>query len=95
MIEATAAGLRLNEQQTSQLNTLGEQTQWVRQNDKAREARPVENAENGSNAKMNLRNETKTDTIIVENEVVVEKYDGNGKLINMTPPGYVPLNKMI
>ncbi len=95
MIETTAAGLRLNEQQTSQLNTLGEQTQWVRQNDKAREERPVENAENSSKSKMNLRNETKTDTIIVENEVVVEKYDGNGKLINMTPPGYVPLNKMI
>jgi hypothetical protein len=95
MIETAAISLRPNEQQTSHLNTLGEQTQSVRQNDKARETRPVENAENDSKPKMNLQSETRTGITIVDNEVVVEKYNSDGKLINVTPPGHVPLNRMI
>ena len=95
MIETTASSLRLNDQQTSHINTLSDQVQMVRENDKARENRQVEKTDNSTKSKMAPDTETRTDTIIVDNEVIVEKYDSDGKLINVVPPGYVPLNTSI
>jgi hypothetical protein len=95
MIETTASSLRLDNQQTSHLNTLSDQVQMVKANDKARENRPVENTDNSAKSKMTPNTETKTDTVIVDTEVIVEKYDSDGKLINMVPPGYVPLSTSI
>ena len=95
MIETTASSLRLNDQQSSHLNTLSDQVQMVRDNDKARENRQVENADNSTKSKMTPDTETRTDTVIVDKEVVVEKYDSDGKLVNLVPPGYVPLSTSI
>jgi len=95
MLETTAASLRLNEQQTNHLNTLSDQVQMVRENDKARENRQVENTDNSTKSKMNPDTETRTDTLIVDNKVIVEKYNRDGELINVTPPGYVPLSTSI
>ncbi len=95
MIETTASSLRLNDQQTSHINTLSDQVQMVRENDKARENRQVENADNSTKSKMTKDTRTRTDTVIKDKEVVVEKYDSDGKLVNMVPPGYVPLSTSI
>ena len=92
MIETTAASLGLNEQQTNHHNSLGDQVQMVRENDQTRENRPVENADNSSKSKMSQDTETRTDTLIVDNKVVVEKYNSEGELVNVVPPGYVPLS---
>jgi hypothetical protein len=95
MIETTASSLRLNDQQTSHLNTLSDQVQMVRENDKARENRQVESTDNSTKSEMTPDTETRTDTVIKDKEVVVEKYDSDGKLVNMVPPGYVPLSTSI
>lgn len=95
MLETTAASLRLNEQQTSHLNTLGDQAQMVKENDKALENRRVENTDNSTKSEMNLDTETRTDTLIVDNKIIVEKYNSDGELINVVPPGYVPLSTSI
>jgi hypothetical protein len=95
MMETTAASLRLNEQQTSHQNTLGDQAQMVKENDKALENRQVEKSEDSTKSKMNLDTETRTDTLIVDNKVVVEKYNSDGELVNVVPPGYVPLSTSI
>ncbi|MCF8128244.1 MAG: hypothetical protein K9N10_06995 [Deltaproteobacteria bacterium] len=95
MIETTASSLRLDDQQTNHLNTLNDQVQMVRENDQARANRRVENTDNSRKSKMTPDTETRTDTIIVDNEVIVEKYDSDGKLINVVPPGYVPLSTSI
>jgi len=94
-METTAASLRPNEQQTSHLNTLGDQVQLVRENDKVRENRQVENTDDATKSKMNLDTETRTDTLIVDNKVIVEKYNSDGELVNVVPPGYVPLSTSI
>ena len=36
-----------------------------------------------------------TKTVVEDNKWVVEKYDQNGKLIRLTPPGYVPFGRMV
>ncbi len=94
-METTAASLRPNEQQTSHLNTLGDQTQMVKENDKALEIRRVENTDNATESKLNLDTETRTDTLIVDNKVIVEKYNSDGEVVNVVPPGYVPLSTSI
>ncbi len=92
MIETTMSSLRLNEPQTSHLNALGDQTRLVREDDQARETRSVENTGGSAEPKMNLNTETKTETDIVDNVVVTEKYDSKGNLVNVVPPGHVPLS---
>ena len=94
-METTAASLRLNEQQTSHLNTLGDQAQMVKENDKALENRQVEKSDDATKSKMDMDTETKMNTLIVENQVIVEKYNSDGKLVNVTPPGYVPLSTSV
>ncbi len=95
MIETTASSLRLNEQQTNHLNSLGDQTQMVRENNQTRENRPVEASDNSGKSKMSQDNETRTDTLVVDNKVIVEKYNSEGELVNVIPPGYVPLNTSV
>jgi len=68
----------------------------VKKNEQVREKRPVEKAEDSSNPKLNLRrDENSTAKNIVEDgQIIVEKYDEDGKLIRKTPPGYLPLGEM-
>ncbi len=95
MIESTATGLGLNEQQTNYSNVIKEQVHFVQRNDKMREKRPVENAEGSPEPKMDLQEETTTNTIIEENQIIVEKYNKDGELVNKIPPGYVPLSERV
>jgi len=95
MIETTASSLRLDNQQTSHLNTLSDQVQMVRENDKARENRQIETADNSTKSKMKPYDETRTDTTIVDKKIVTEKYDSDGNLINVVPPDYSPLSTSV
>ena len=95
MIEATAASLRFNEQQTSHLSSLGDQAQMVKENDKALENRQVEKTEDATKSKMDQDAGNRTDTRVVDNEVIVEQYNSDGKLQKVTPPGYVPLSTSV
>ena len=38
---------------------------------------------------------TLTKTVVEDSKWVVEKYDQNGKLIRLTPPGYIPFGRML
>ena len=93
MIESTAAGLGLNEQQSNLNNIIKEQVDFAQKNDKTREMRPVENAEDSPELKMDLQEETTTKTTVEENHIIVERYNKEGKLVNKTPPGFVPLSE--
>lgn len=95
MIESTAAGLGLNEQQSNLNNIIKEQVDFVQKDDKTREMRPVENAEDSPEPKMDLPGETTTKTTIEENNIIVERYNKEGKLVNKVPPGFVPLSEMV
>jgi len=95
MIESTAAGLGLNEQQSNLNSMIKEQVHFVQKDDKTREMRPVENAEDTPELKMDLQEETTTKTTIEENHIIVERYNKEGELINKTPPGFVPLSETV
>lgn len=95
MFESIAAGLGLNEQQSNLNSMIKEQVHFVQKDDKTREMRPVENAEDSPELKMDLQEETTTKTIIEENHIIVERYNKEGKLINKTPPGFVPLSETV
>ena len=96
MIESTASGLGLNEQQTNANQVVREQVHVAKENEKLKENRPVESAQNSPETKARETGLTRTKTTIDENKViVVEKYDEEGKLVNRTPPGYVPLSETL
>ena len=95
MIESTAAGLGLNEQQLNLNNVIKEQVNLVQENDKTKEMRPVENAKDSPEPKMDLKEETTTKTTIEERHVVVERYNKEGDLVNKIPPGFVPLSEIV
>lgn len=93
-IESIAAGLNLNAQQTNYNTGVNEQGRVVEQNAKAREVRPVEDTGDSSKPKAGANNETTTETIIDDNNVIVfTRYDSNGKEINKVPPGYSPFDE--
>ncbi len=96
MIESTAAGLGLNEQQTHNHNVVREQVHSTRENEKSREKRPVENARGSTETESDGQGERRTKlTINEKNVVVVEKYDEEGRLVKKTPPGYLPLSETL
>ena len=59
---------------------------------KIRKQRPVEESEKGSRPEMDMKSEEdlKSRNILEDGKLVVEKYDGNGRLVSVTPPGYLP-----
>ena len=73
-----------------------EQAVVIKKNDRLREKRPVEKSENSLKSQMNLRDEqdTKAKNIVENGEIIVEKYDKEGRLIRKIPPGYVPFGEM-
>ena len=64
----------------------------VQKTEKIREQRPVEESENGNQSQMNTKSEedVKSRNSLKDGKLVVEKYDMNGRLISVTPPGYLP-----
>ena len=72
-----------------------EQAVVIKKNDRLREKRPVEKSESSLKSQMNLRDEenTKAKNIIENGEIIVEKYDEEGRLIRKIPPGYLPFGE--
>ena len=64
----------------------------VQKAQKVKEQRPVEKSEDGQQAEMNLKSEEelKTRNSLNDGQLVVEKYDESGRLVKVTPPGYLP-----
>ena len=60
--------------------------------EKIREPRPVEESEKGHRPEMDMKSEEdlKSRNILEDGILLVEKYDGNGRLVSVTPPGYLP-----
>jgi hypothetical protein len=60
--------------------------------EKIREPRPVEESEKGHRPEFDMKSEEdlKSRNILEEGKLLVEKYDGNGRLVRVTPPGYLP-----
>jgi len=54
--------------------------------------RPVEESEKGHRPEMDMKSEEnlKSRNILEEGKLLVEKYDGHGRLVRVTPPGYLP-----
>ncbi len=73
-----------------------DQTIVIKKNEQLREKRPVEKSENSSKSKMNLNNEENTTAknILEDGQIIVEKYDEDGRLIRKIPPGYLPFGEM-
>jgi hypothetical protein len=61
------------------------------------EARPVEAADFSSRLETKLRYQERTTTknVFEGGQLIVERYDQEGKLIRRTPPGYLPICKTI
>jgi len=65
--------------------------------EKIREQRPVEESEKGHRPEMDMKSEEdlKSRNILEDGILLVEKYDGNGRLVSVTPPGYLPPGEKI
>jgi nitrogen fixation protein FixH len=64
--------------------------------DKVKKHRPVEKSDDGHKPELKFKSEEelKTRNILKDGQWFVEKYDGDGKLVSVTPPGYLPLGEM-
>ena len=64
----------------------------VQKAEKVKEQRPVEETEDGHQPEMSLKSEEdlKTRNKFEDGKLIVEKYDDAGRLVKVTPPGYLP-----
>ena len=60
--------------------------------DKVKEHRPVEKSEDGHKPEMKLKSEAEVQTRnnVKDGQITVESYDDSGRLIKVSPPGYLP-----
>jgi len=67
----------------------------VQKAERLREARPVEKSNDGEKAKLQSSEENgRNRTRLEDGKILIEKYDEDGKLIKLTPPGYLPFGKI-
>ena len=64
--------------------------------DKVKEHRPVEKSDDGHKPEMNFKSEEelKTRNNLKDGQLFVERYDDDGRLVSVTPPGYLPPGEM-
>lgn len=64
--------------------------------DKVKEHRPVEKSDDGHKPSMDMKSEEelKTRNSLEDGQLVIERYDDDGKLVRVTPPGYLPPGAM-
>ena len=60
--------------------------------DKVKEHRPVEKSNDGQKPEMELKSEQemKTRNNLEDGKITVESYDESGRLVKLSPPGYLP-----
>jgi hypothetical protein len=73
-----------------------EQALVAQKNDQLREKRTVEKTADSSKNELNLPYEenTKTKNTFEDGQIIVEKYDEDGRLIRKIPPGYLPFGEI-
>jgi hypothetical protein len=69
----------------------------VQKTDKVREQRPIEKGDDGQKSEMNLQSQgnMKSRNSFVDGKLVVEKYDEDGNLLKIIPPGYLPISERV
>ena len=60
--------------------------------DKVKEHRPVEKSDDGQKPEMDLKSEGEVQTRnnLQDGQITVESYDDSGRLVKISPPGYLP-----
>jgi hypothetical protein len=69
--------------------------QEIKKTDRINEPRPVEESDDSQKSKMDLQSKDnmKTRNLLVNGQLIVEQYDEDGKLVKITPPGYLPIGE--
>lgn len=64
--------------------------------DRVREARPVEPSGSGEKSKSAQEDDLVHNRTRLEGgQILIEKYDESGRLLKITPPGYLPLSEIV
>jgi hypothetical protein len=73
-----------------------EQDVVVQKAEQVRQTRPVETSADSGKPKADTRDEEalKSHNRLEEGKIVIEKYDEAGKLVKVTPPGYLPFGEI-
>jgi len=60
--------------------------------DKVKEHRPVEKSDDGQKPEMDLKSEGEVQTrnSLEDGQITIESYDDSGRLVKISPPGYLP-----
>jgi nitrogen fixation protein FixH len=68
----------------------------VQKTDKVKKHRPVEKSDDGQKPEMDLKSEQemKTRNNLEDGQITVESYDESGRLVKVSPPGYLPPGQM-
>jgi len=62
----------------------------VQKAEKVKEQRPVEETENGHQPEMKSEEDLQTRNKFEDGKLIVERYDDAGRLVKVSPPGYLP-----
>ena len=64
----------------------------VQKASKVKEHRPIEKSDDGQKPEMDLKSEQEMQTRLnlEDGQITVESYDDSGRLVKVSPPGYLP-----
>jgi len=64
----------------------------VQKAEKVKEHRPVEKSNDGHKPEMDLKSEKELEkrNSLEDGQIIVKSYDDSGKLVKLSPPGYLP-----
>ena len=67
----------------------------VQKASKVKEHRPIEKSDDGQKPEMDLKSEKEMQTRLnlEDGQITVESYDDSGRLVKVSPPGYLPPGK--
>ena len=67
----------------------------VQKANKVKEHRPIEKSDDGQKPEMDLKSEKEMQTRLnlEDGQITVESYDDSGRLVKVSPPGYLPPGK--
>ncbi len=67
----------------------------VQKANKVKEHRPIEKSDDGHKPEMDLKSEKEMQTrlSLEDGQITVESYDDSGRLVKVSPPGYLPPGK--
>jgi hypothetical protein len=97
MIEAIGDAAMQQTIRASYNNGNQEQAAIEDKNDQVRVNRTIENSDDSAKSQMDTQNQedTRAKTTFEDGQIIVEKYDQDGRLVRKIPPGYLPLNESV